>query len=245
LYAGLHGLAQGLNQVLDAAEALKDEGGFRFVLVGDGPEKRQLVEEAQRRGLTNVRFDSARPAHEIPALLAAADILLVTLKAYIPGAVPSKLYEAMASGRPVILVATGEAADIVREHQAGIAVEPGDKQGLADALRILRADAELRRDLGESGRRAAEQHFDRAKISERFMHELEANRHNEVSDSRRGVPLVIATIRRFLEAERIPEGPGPRTLNRPKTALKTTLNKRSGRKNLPLDSSHMPQTGDR
>ena len=173
LYAGLHGVAQGLDQVLDAAEALRDDTGFRFVLIGDGPEKNRLVEQASLRNLVNVRFLDPRPAYEIPALLAAADIAMVTLKTHIPGAVPSKLYEAMASGRPIMLVASGEAAEIVRKYQVGIAVEPGARTGLVQALRTLRAQPELRRTLGENGRRVAEQHFDRAKIAARFIEYLE------------------------------------------------------------------------
>jgi colanic acid biosynthesis glycosyl transferase WcaI len=175
LYAGLHGLAQGLDQVLSAAEALRAEAGLRFVLVGDGPEKRALLQQARQRDLINVCFLDPCPAREIPELLAAADVVLVTLKMHIPGAVPSKLYEAMASGRPVVLAASGEAAAIVRQHQAGIVVEPGDIAGLTQALHTLRAQPDLCRVLGENGRRAAEQHFDRAKIVARFIEHLEAN----------------------------------------------------------------------
>jgi glycosyltransferase involved in cell wall biosynthesis len=175
LYAGLHGLAQGLDQVLDAAEALRGEVNLQFVLVGDGPEKRSLFERAQSRNLKNVLFLEPRPANEIPALLAGADIVLVPLKMYIPGAVPSKLYEAMASARPVILVAEGEAADIVSDHAAGIVVRPGDIKALIDALRALRDHPSLRRTLGENGRRAVERYFDRSKIAARFIEHLETN----------------------------------------------------------------------
>ena len=100
LYAGLHGLAQGLEQILDAAEALCDDSSLQFVLVGDGPEKKSLLEHARERRLKNVRFLDPRPAREIPSVVAAADIVIVPLKTYIPGAVPSKLYEAMASAGP-------------------------------------------------------------------------------------------------------------------------------------------------
>jgi glycosyltransferase involved in cell wall biosynthesis len=93
---------------------------------------------------------------------------LVILKLYIPGAVPSKLYEAMASGRPIVLVARGEAADVVREHRAGIVVEPGDIDGFAGAILALERDPELRRELGENGRRAAEGPFNRATIASDF-----------------------------------------------------------------------------
>jgi colanic acid biosynthesis glycosyl transferase WcaI len=174
LYAGLHGLAQGLDQIVDAAEALRDERDLRFVLLGEGAEKRALMARAASRGLTNLQFRDARAAHEIPALLAAADLVLVTLKTDIPGAVPSKLYEAMAAGRPVVLVADGEAADIVRAHQAGLVVRPGDVNRLVEALRRLHTDAPLRRSHGENGRRAAEQAFDREAIVARLVAQLNA-----------------------------------------------------------------------
>src|SRR5262249_2286269 len=95
LYAGLHGLAQGLTQLVDAAEKLAGESELQFVLIGDGPEKSALLERVRGLSLHNVRFLPSYPAREIPAFLASADIILVPLKLFIPGAVPSKLYEAM------------------------------------------------------------------------------------------------------------------------------------------------------
>lgn len=168
MYAGLHGIAQGLGQVLMAAEDLSQDQRFRFVLIGDGPEKKMLMGQAAMRGLTNVEFQDPRRSEEIPALIAGCDIVLVPLTSYLLGAVPSKLYEAMASGRPIILVASGEASQIVNEHQAGITVEPGDIKGLVQALKTLLAQPQLRRTLGENGRRAARQHFDREVIVSRF-----------------------------------------------------------------------------
>jgi glycosyltransferase involved in cell wall biosynthesis len=175
MYAGLHGLAQGLGQVLRAAEDLFEDRRFRFVLIGDGPEKKMLIRQAAMRGLTNVEFRDPQRSEEIPAIIAGCDIVLVPLTSYLLGAVPSKLYEAMASGRPIILVASGEAAQIVNEHQAGITVEPGDIKGLVQALKTLLAQPQLRRTLGENGRCAAEQHFDRETIVSRFREFLEEN----------------------------------------------------------------------
>ena len=175
LYAGLHGIAQGLPQLLAAASTLQAERTpMDLVFIGDGPMKQDLQREAAARGLGRVRFLDARPPAALPPLLASADILLVPLGMPIPGAVPSKLYEAMASGRPVVLVATGEAAAIVREHDAGLVVAPGDAAGLAAALRTLRDDPIRRRALGENGRRATVQYFDRSGIAARFIDTLEA-----------------------------------------------------------------------
>jgi glycosyltransferase involved in cell wall biosynthesis len=177
LYAGLHGLAQGLEQILAVAHELRGDD-VRFALVGDGPDKRALQDEARTRALDNVGFHDPRPRDEMPALVAAADIVLVTLKTELPGAVPSKLYEAMASSRAIVLVATGEPAEIVRRSEAGLVVPPGDTAALAQAIRTLAADPELRARLGANGRRCAEREYDRATIIARFMTHLEEHLHD-------------------------------------------------------------------
>jgi colanic acid biosynthesis glycosyl transferase WcaI len=172
VYAGLHGIAQGLDQVLDAAVELKDET-IQFVLVGEGPEKARLVARAAEMGVGKVRFLDSLSREEMPALMASADVAIVPLKLRLPGAVPSKLYEAMGSGAPVVLVADGESASIVNETGAGIVVAPGDVSGLARALKRLASDAALRRRMGAAGRAAAEQRFSRRTIANRFIERLE------------------------------------------------------------------------
>lgn len=171
-YAGLHGLAQGLDRVLDAA-ALVTDTPLHFVLMGDGPTKAELVRHVRERGLKNVTFLEPRPTSEVPPLLAAADLVVVPLVTHIPGATPSKLYEAMASGRPVVLVAEGEPASVVREGEAGLVIPPGDTAGLAAALRTLSRDPALRKRLGANGRRTAERLFDQVEIDARFVSFLE------------------------------------------------------------------------
>ena len=172
MYAGLHGVSQGLEQLLAAAERLQDDD-LHLVLVGDGSEKAALVDDAHRRGLTNLTFLEPRPKKEMPALLASADIALVSLKTRIPGAVPSKLYEAMATGLPVVLVADGEPADILRSTKAGIVVEPGDIDGLAGALRRLARSDEERARFGAAGRSAAIERFERGPFCDRFIEAIE------------------------------------------------------------------------
>ena len=169
LYAGLHGMAQGLDQILLAAQRLKDLPDLEFVFLGDGPEKSALIHMANDLGVDNVRFLDPLPREQMPAVLAAADISLVPLKMYIPGAVPSKLYEAMASAIPVVLIAEGEAAQIVRDNHAGLVVTPGDIEGITNSLRALICDVNLRKQMGDSGRYAAAIYFDRAKIVDQFV----------------------------------------------------------------------------
>lgn len=178
LYAGLHGIAQGLDQILDVADkcrrhpVLKTKN-IRFVLVGDGPEKKRLRERAEQMGLMSVTFLDPVPSKDVPALLASADALIVTLKQDIPGAVPSKIYESMATERPLIAVADGEAADIIKSREAGLVVKPNDLDGLVDALMQCTDHTEegkARMDaMTERARQAAVQDFDRNLIAQKWL----------------------------------------------------------------------------
>jgi glycosyltransferase involved in cell wall biosynthesis len=168
LYAGLLGLAQGLDQILDAAAALPPEVPGRCVLVGEGPVRRRLQERIDREGIGRVRLVPAQPRERIPALLAAADVAVASLGMRLPGAVPSKIYEAMASARPLLLIAEGEAARRVERAGCGLTVRPGDLEGVREAWTRLATDPGLRARLGAAGRLAAETEYDRARIAERL-----------------------------------------------------------------------------
>jgi len=139
-FAGTLGIAQALPSALDAAERLGPSVHFAFV--GDGPVKAQLVEEARRRGLANVSFHPQVPLQEVTGILAASDVLLVSLSAHPTFAsfVPSKMIDFMATGKPVVLAATGEANRLLRASGAGIVVPPEDPDALADAIRTLQTD---------------------------------------------------------------------------------------------------------
>jgi colanic acid biosynthesis glycosyl transferase WcaI len=176
LYAGLHGLAQGLDQILAAASELKSQPGYRFVFIGDGPHKQKLMAQAENAKLHNVTFLDSMPHPEIPALLASADLIVVPLGMHIPGAVPSKLYEAMASGRPIVLIASGEAADIVHRYQAGIVVAPADRSSLVQAIQEMRQNPESAGRFAVNARAAAVEHFDRTEIANSFIEYLRSGR---------------------------------------------------------------------
>jgi glycosyltransferase involved in cell wall biosynthesis len=184
VYAGLHGHAQGLNQVLEAAGVLLSDSRFRFVLIGDGPEKDRLQKLAYEMGLANVRFIEPLPHHEIPKILAASNAILVPLVGQLTGAVPSKIYEGMASGRPLIVISGEEPADMVEEFGVGLSVRPNDIHGLVRALRQLSEDVQLSKTLGENGRNTALQHFRRKDILERFEWFLKANEDASVPGSK-------------------------------------------------------------
>jgi colanic acid biosynthesis glycosyl transferase WcaI len=170
-YGGLHGLAQGLDQLLHAASKLHNT--CKFVLVGDGPEKKNLVLLAKQMQLTNVIFHDPVKKEQMPELVASMDVCIVPLKITLPGAVPSKIYEAMASEKPVLLVADGEAKEIIEGANAGLVVRPGDIDGLVETIQNLMNDPELRFRLGKNGRKIVLKKFDREKIINDFSQFLE------------------------------------------------------------------------
>ncbi len=166
-YAGLFGLAQGLDVILDSAELLRGFPDVLFVLVGDGPEGKRLRVEAHRRGLDNVRFYPTQPAFIMPAVMAAFDAAIVPLKRLdlFKGALPCKLFECMAAGVPVITAIAGEAEELVHAAEGGICVVPEDARGIASAILGLRANPALVCRLGANARSYVLHHYNRQAIA--------------------------------------------------------------------------------
>lgn len=174
-YVGTHGIAHGLDTVLDAAERLRDDPRIVFLLVGEGAERQRLMRVAEARGLDNVRIVGQRPKSDMPAIWQLTDASLVLLRRVdaFKSVLPSKMFEAMAMRRPMILGVEGEARALLDDAGAGIGIVPEDAEGLAEAVRRLADDAPLARAMGESGRRFVEDKFDRTKLAERYAHFLE------------------------------------------------------------------------
>lgn len=173
-YVGTLGMAHGLTTVLDAAEETRDDP-IHFVIVGEGAERERLEASIRERGLDNVYLVPGQPRERIPEILAAgnANMVLLRKNPLFETVIPSKIFEAMAMSQPIVLGVGGEAAEIVEGERCGIAVEPENAAELAAALRRLRDDPELARELGENGRRAAETRFDRRKAALRMLSVLE------------------------------------------------------------------------
>ncbi len=173
IYAGLHGIAQGLGQIIRAAASLNNIGGLCVAFVGDGPEKEKLTLIKENMNVKVITFYEAVSQKEIPDILASADYAIIPLKHHIPGAVPSKTYEAMASGLPVVMVADGEPAQIVKDANCGIVVNPGDIGNIAAAMRKLATDSGLRKFYAQNGIAAVRKHYDRKTIASSFINYLE------------------------------------------------------------------------
>jgi glycosyltransferase involved in cell wall biosynthesis len=163
MHSGNIGLSQGLDALVDAAALLRDLPDVRVVFLGDGIMRPALEERARASGLTNVRFLPYVPGDQLGDPYATADVFVISLRQGMAGyIVPSKLYGILASGRPYAAAVEEdcEVAAITRRFGCGVLATPGDAASLADAIRTLRRDRELRRTLGENAR-AASHAFDR------------------------------------------------------------------------------------
>ena len=172
MFVGAHGTYSSLETVLAAADALRDEPGIRFVLVGGGDRKPALVEQARDRALPNVAFVDPVPKRDVPRWLARADVCLLPYqdRELFAGALPNKVFDYLAAARPVLAAAPrGELTRLVDTAGCGVSVPPEDPAAMAAAVRALAADRDGARAMGERGQAYARAHYDRRALAARFV----------------------------------------------------------------------------
>lgn len=177
-YCGLHGIFQGLEVVIEAAKRLQDHPHVRIVMVGEGPTKMDLISRAQAAGLKNIAFYPQQPKSRMPAILASMDASLIPLAASLPGTMPSKVYEALAAGVPMVVTAGCEAEQLVRRYHVGRLFPPGDADALAGAIRDLADNPSVREEISRNALQLAPR-FDRSVIADRTERLLLAIQRNE------------------------------------------------------------------
>ncbi len=173
-YAGILNTPQGLEVILEAAAQLQQRrpelyARSQFVLVGEGPRETELKEMRDRLALDRVIFIPRQPRWAIYALLNRSFAVLVTLRPRKDtSTVPSKIYECMASGRPVLFSAAGLGADTIRRAGGGTVTEPANPEALCDAVCAYLDDPQQADADGAAGRNFVEQSYDRRKIARSF-----------------------------------------------------------------------------
>ena len=174
-FFGNHGLAQGLETIIDGIGRVHDEQRVRFVFMGDGAAKQKILERATAMGLKNIRFDPPAPHELVPEKLAEFDVGIVHLcrNPLYRITVPCKTYEYMALGKPILIGVDGEARKIVETAQAGVFFEPENPESFADSVRGLLSDAESLSPMGSSGRRTAEASYSKEVLGRRYLAFLE------------------------------------------------------------------------
>ncbi len=170
LYAGAHGLSNDLGVVIAAADLLRSRFEIHFLFVGDGKEKPALQRQAQALELTNVTFLSSVPKNEMDTVMAASDACLAILKPIemYKTTYPNKVFDYMAAGKPVVLAIDGVIREVVESTSAGVAVQPGNPQDLAQGITYLTEHPAQAHAMGQAGRNAIEQSYNRSTFSQEF-----------------------------------------------------------------------------
>ena len=178
VFTGTHGMANGLDAVLDAAAELKKRKrvDIKLVLIGQGKLKPHLFERAKQEGLDNVIFHDPVNKKRLAGLMASADIglqILANVPAFYYGTSPNKFFDYIAAGLPVLNNYPGWLADLIKEYGCGYVIQPEKSQAFADALEQAADNREQLLETGFKGRQLAKQEFDRIKLSNRFVDWLE------------------------------------------------------------------------
>lgn len=189
-YAGIIGHAQGLDVILRAAAlTARSAPNAHFLLIGDGPVRKDLEEQLRQLDLRNVRFIDGMPRAELLRTLAAFDAAVVPLKRtdLFKGAIPSKIFEALALHKPLLLGVEGEAKELfIDQGKAGLCFIPEDAEDLARAVERYDVDRGLVKNHGDNGARYVAEHFDRAAIGAALCKAMR----DLLPTSRQGKPVV-------------------------------------------------------
>ncbi|MEJ2709475.1 MAG: glycosyltransferase family 4 protein [Anaerolineales bacterium] len=175
IYAGIHGLAQGLETLVEAARHLADHPNIQLLLVGEGPRKATIQRLVEEYELENVHMLPEQPRERIPDYISAADVALIPLKnlAFFKGTIPSKLFDSWACRRPVILSVDGEARRIVAAAGGGMYVEPENPRALAETLLEMERAPDRLREMGANGRRYTEKYYSRRALAHKLERALQ------------------------------------------------------------------------
>jgi glycosyltransferase involved in cell wall biosynthesis len=167
-YAGNMGLATGLDVVLDAAALLRDQHDIEFLLAGGGLDASRIAQRIEREGLDNVRFLGVLPRAKSLELLVTVDAAIVPLHGGLTDAIPSKMFDALAAGCPMIVSASGEAERLLLASKTGVHVEPQDPRALADGILTCRANRNTLERRSLAGQVFVRKNFDRDRIMEQL-----------------------------------------------------------------------------
>jgi glycosyltransferase involved in cell wall biosynthesis len=176
LYAGAHGRANAVRQLLDAAELLRGRPDILIATVGDGPERQALAVEARERKLDNVMFCGPQSKARMPDFVNACDAGAAVLQdnPTFRTVYPNKVFDYMACSRPTLLAIDGVARDLVCEQaSAGVFARPENPTDIAEAIRRLADDPAGRAEMGRRGREWVVANASRESLANRYLGILE------------------------------------------------------------------------
>lgn len=174
VYAGLIGYPQGLGTLISAAKLLAADPEIEIVLAGEGVERAHLEQRCRDEGIGNVRFVGYLPQDQLAELYMTASVLYAQLKGEpaFRSAQPSKVWEYLAAGRPVVYGGIGDAVAAVERSGGGITIPPDDPVALAEGIMRLRQDPAFAQSLAEHGRAFVAEHLRQENIVSRIVERL-------------------------------------------------------------------------
>lgn len=175
LYAGIIGIAQGLEIILHSAKTLVNKPNIKFVFIGSGPEKEKLIRIKAALNLNNVFFMEAISKREMPSVLKSINGAIIPLRKLdlFLGAIPSKIFENLAMEVPILLGVNGEARQLfIDKGNAGLYFEPENSESLNTAILKLLENKTIAYQLGKNGRRFVNDFFNREIIAQKFFEQL-------------------------------------------------------------------------
>lgn len=176
-FAGLFGIAQGMDFLLDLAASYRDDPEIVFLFVGDGPLRKDLEARAESESLGNVIFHPQVPLDEAARYLNASDLLLVPLRAdpVFETFIPSKLFDFLACAPPVLLAVPGEAEAVLKESGGGVSAVPENLESFRAAIEEIRMNADAD-EMGLAGQRYVREHFLRTRIMDELVEQATMRR---------------------------------------------------------------------
>jgi colanic acid biosynthesis glycosyl transferase WcaI len=174
VYVGTHAFYHGLDTLIKAADIVRDRQDIAFLLIGDGPERKRLINMAKELDLSNVVFGNS-PYEEMSELYSIAYASVATLRniSVAKDMRLSKIFPSMSCGVPVIYSGSGEAAELLDEKNCGVSVEPENENALATAILEMADSQEMRDQMGKNGRILVEKEYSWSTTVEKWLKELE------------------------------------------------------------------------
>ena len=176
-YSGNHGRTHDLLTLIEAAQLLRGQDEIHFLFIGEGSGKAEAVSRAEALGLKNVTFETFVDRSELNTSLNASDLSVVAFKHGMAGiSVPSRLYNLMAAGKPILAVVDydSEVAAVIREANLGVAVPPESPELLTEQILALRNDVERRAQMAENSRNQAVSEYSYAAIKQQYRQLFDA-----------------------------------------------------------------------
>ena len=172
LYSGSFGVMYDFDMILKAAEILKEKTNIHFIIRGDGDLKSYIQDMKAQKKLENVTIlGTVTDIGTIVSFINVASVCIIPIKNWTNSDLthPSKMFEFLACGKPVLVTSKGETAKLINRSKSGISVSPGDTEAFASAISYLSEHTDIAKDMGTKGRSLVEQEFSYESIRRKFL----------------------------------------------------------------------------